>query len=186
MTFPPFYLDEKIFFILNGIGREGLDYVCAWPTFLGDPLVLSAVLLPYMMIWDPHPIGRKYTTLFLGLIAADSAAQFTKHLIYRPRPYQHFLDLVQGGSQQINAFFGLLAQQSSFPSGHTTTFFACAALLNLMYGPRFWFMYVLAAFVGFTRIYVGVHFPSDILAGALLGLFVGHGVFQISRLVPQK
>jgi undecaprenyl-diphosphatase len=57
----------------------------------------------------------------------------------------------------------------SFPSGHTSTSFACATILSVAL-PRFaplW--YLLALAIGFSRIYVGVHYPLDVVGGAVLG-----------------
>ena len=66
----------------------------------------------------------------------------------------------------------------SFPSGHTTMAFALATtvlLLHHKHRPKreVWFivlLYVVAIFVGFSRVYVGVHYPLDVLAGAVLGI----------------
>jgi undecaprenyl-diphosphatase len=58
----------------------------------------------------------------------------------------------------------------SFPSGHATVSFACATTLALAV-PRLRIpLYVLAALIAFSRVYVGVHYPFDVLAGALLGV----------------
>jgi len=58
----------------------------------------------------------------------------------------------------------------SFPSGHATVSFACAAVLALAV-PRLRVpLYALAALIAFSRVYVGVHYPFDVLGGALLGV----------------
>ena len=57
----------------------------------------------------------------------------------------------------------------SFPSGHATVAFACATVLALAVPRLAVPLYVLAAVVAFSRVYVGVHYPFDVLAGALLG-----------------
>ena len=68
---------------------------------------------------------------------------------------------------------------SSFPSGHTSTRFACAYVISRL-APRLTvFVYVLAALIGFSRIYVGVHFPLDVLAGAVLGLVVARALLML-------
>ena len=69
----------------------------------------------------------------------------------------------------------------SFPSGHATTSFACAALLATV-EPRLRVpLYVLAALIAFSRLEVGVHFPLDVLAGTVLGLVLGGAVRALRR-----
>jgi undecaprenyl-diphosphatase len=61
---------------------------------------------------------------------------------------------------------------SSFPSGHAATSFACALVLARL-SPRLTIpLFVLAALIAFSRVYVGVHYPFDVLAGVALGLAV--------------
>ena len=61
----------------------------------------------------------------------------------------------------------------SLPSGHATVAFACATVLALQVPRLAAPLYALAALIAFSRVYVGVHYPADILAGAVLGLAVG-------------
>jgi membrane-associated phospholipid phosphatase len=61
---------------------------------------------------------------------------------------------------------------SSFPSGHAATSFACALVLA-RFAPRLTIpLFILAALIAFSRVYVGVHYPFDVLAGTALGLAV--------------
>lgn len=57
----------------------------------------------------------------------------------------------------------------SFPSGHATVAFACATVLALAVPRLRWWLFGLAALIAWSRVYVGVHYPLDVLAGALLG-----------------
>ena len=87
-----------------------------------------------------------------------------KHLVERPRPWL-----------TVEGLTPLIAEHdpNSFPSGHTSASFAAASAWCRTL-PRRWMgvtAVVLAALMGFSRLYVGVHFPSDVLAGVLVGLF---------------
>jgi undecaprenyl-diphosphatase len=68
----------------------------------------------------------------------------------------------------------------SFPSGHTATSFAAAVVLGWALPRRAWLFYVLAAAIGFSRIYVGVHYPIDVLGGAVLGLLVATALLRLA------
>ena len=70
---------------------------------------------------------------------------------------------------------------SSFPSGHTSTSFACAAVLSFFVPRAAPAFYVLALAIGFSRIYVGVHWPLDVLGGIALGTAVGVAVIALLR-----
>jgi membrane-associated phospholipid phosphatase len=81
------------------------------------------------------------------------------------------------------------ADGSGFPSGHTTIAFSVAAILALHVGSRRgWKMalvpFGLAAIVGFARLYVGVHYPTDVVGGALAGVAGGSAVGAISVFRP--
>jgi undecaprenyl-diphosphatase len=111
-------------------------------------------------------VYRRWGVFALTVIAvalADWSATGLKALIGRPRPpvrYPEPKTLVP------------LPHDASFPSGHAATSFAAATMLSLSF-PRFApFLYVLAAAVAFSRVYVGVHYPLDVLGGALLGTLV--------------
>ncbi len=69
----------------------------------------------------------------------------------------------------------------SFPSGHATVSFACATVLALALPRLAWAFVALAALIAFSRVYVGVHYPGDVLAGAILGAAIGA---VVSRALP--
>ncbi|HET8607862.1 MAG TPA: phosphatase PAP2 family protein [Gaiellaceae bacterium] len=92
--------------------------------------------------------------------AADLVAYGIKVAVGRPRPHLGHALLA-------------VPYDGSFPSGHTTTSFAGATLLA-WFAPRLApGLYLLAAAIGFSRLYVGVHWPYDVLAGAALGTLLG-------------
>jgi undecaprenyl-diphosphatase len=109
---------------------------------------------------------RRWGVFALTVIAvalADWSASGLKALIDRPRPalrYPEPKTLVP------------VPHDASFPSGHAATSFAAATMLSFAFPSLAPFLYVLAAAVAFSRVYVGVHYPLDVIGGALLGALV--------------
>ena len=102
-----------------------------------------------------------------GLLALLLGALVTnvtlKNLVARVRPYDQFSDLILLIERQ---------RDFSFPSGHACSSFAAAGVIFKMARPRWWGVaaIVLAALIAWSRLYVAVHFPSDVIVGILIGL----------------
>jgi undecaprenyl-diphosphatase len=114
--------------------------------------------------------------VFAAVVAADVIADLTslglRQLIGRPRPFLAHAD----PSPLVNK-----PSTGSFPSGHTATAFACATVIAWAWPKAAVPVFVLAALVGWSRVYVGVHYPLDVLGGALLGTLVGALVAFLTR-----
>lgn len=103
--------------------------------------------------------------LLAGFVISGITVQILKHLLGRARPRITYEILFTGPS--------LRGGYDSFPSGHTTAAF-CSAFIISLYFPRYRFLfYLLAVLIALTRVIGLSHFPSDIFAGAVLGLAVG-------------
>lgn len=178
-------LDHSIFLALNRIGNEWLDYLFGWPTFLGEGYVFLPIVFLFMLIWvEPKKIPQAFIAVLICFALASFANHFLKHAIHRARPWSFFYDAISQGKVAVHFLFAI-DTAGSFPSGHTTVIFSLAYVLNRLHGKRMVFVYAIAAWVGFTRIYCGAHFPSDVLAGALVGTIasaIGFWIFdQVSR-----
>jgi undecaprenyl-diphosphatase len=97
-----------------------------------------------------------------GLAINTIVTQGLKYSIKRDRPYEKYPLL-------INPY--QIENDKSFPSGHTSTAFAVATSLSIQY--KKWYVvapaYLWASSVGYSRLYLGEHYPSDVLAGAAIG-----------------
>ena len=140
-----------------------LDKIMSMASVMGNKgLVWIAAALLLMVNRKTRFIG--ILTLAALLLATVMGEGLLKHLIQRPRPYDDF--------PSINL---LIAKSSaySFPSGHATSAFAAAAVLARYlkkYAAAFW---ALASLIAFSRLYLFMHYPTDIIAGILLGLACG-------------
>ena len=131
---------------------------------IGTPIVLYGIGI---LTKDSVTTSKSY---YIGLTVLTATVLSTalKYSINRPRPFETYPDiekLTSGGSP-------------SFPSGHTSDAFALATSLTIAY-PKWYVIapsYAWAGAVGYSRMELGVHYPSDVLAGALVGVgsaFVG-------------
>jgi undecaprenyl-diphosphatase len=111
-----------------------------------------------------------------GVLTADMLALLLKLLGGRDRPFivNPEQDPLVGTPLDL-----------SFPSGHAATAFAGATLLSAFVPRLRLLLYVLAALVAWSRVYVGVHYPLDILAGAVLGTAVGLLFLYLERHRPR-
>ncbi len=119
--------------------------------------------------------------LLVAVILADAAAQGIAGLLKTttgierpPRRYPDTHALVP------------VPHDGSFPSGHTTSSFACATVLAAAVPKAAPALYLLALAIGFSRIYVGVHWPLDVVGGAVLGVAVAIGFIALPRLAAGR
>lgn len=154
-------LDINIFRLFNMRGsRPGwLDYAMLGMTQLGNGMFSLALSALFYFLGQ----RRLAVELILGTLTLWLAVETIKILTGRARPY-----LLLSGVRII----GWQERGRSFPSGHTTQVFFIASFLSRFFaveGGMIFLLYLLAVLVAFTRIYVGAHYPRDVLAGALLG-----------------
>lgn len=101
-----------------------------------------------------------------------------KNLVARTRPYE----VIEGLRLLIEK-----PHDYSFPSGHTSASFA-AAMVYYRMAPRKWGIpaVILASLIAFSRLYVGVHYPSDVLGGLLVGVFAAWAAVKLTAYVSQR
>ena len=166
-------LEFQILNLIANMRTDLLDTILPMISSFGDKgigwIVLSVILTSI-------PRYRKAgITMGLALIFCLLIGNMTlKPLIARPRPYTYF--------PEMTLLIAPLAD-FSFPSGHTFASFASATALFLYHKKAGIAAYILAAIIAFTRLYLYVHFPSDVIAGMLLGIFSGWLAYQIVQSV---
>lgn len=105
--------------------------------------------------------------LFMALIYGINAGVYgsLKHLVQRPRPFVQQTAIVRVSSAEVMH----LQHNGSFPSGHACNAFMIAVLLAGRFRRRRYVIFGAASLVALSRVYLGVHYPSDVIAGACLG-----------------
>ena len=148
----------------------GIVTETAGPFACGIPILLFIIAL----IYKNKTLRNKAITLFLMVVIAAIFSNILKYSIDRTRPFKEydFIEKLSSGGSP------------SFPSGHTTDAFVLATGLFLLFfrrSPYAFIAYLWAIMVGYSRMYLGVHYPSDVLAGVVLGLFSAYLVLLISK-----
>jgi 4-amino-4-deoxy-L-arabinose transferase-like glycosyltransferase/membrane-associated phospholipid phosphatase len=165
-------LDVSAFFFINTHLQNGLFDV-VMPFLSNNPKLLFLPLLAWMFAKE----GRKaWPAVAIGGLAfalADSGGNTLKYLIARPRPCS-----VLEGIHLLAA----CGKSFSMPSNHAVNSFAVATAFWLLRRDFMTGAYLLvAAAIGLSRVYVGVHYPADVLAGALLGVGAAFTTVALSR-----
>jgi undecaprenyl-diphosphatase len=176
-------LDTELLVFLNGLGSTTYDPFWLFITKQLNWLPLFLLLL-YVIL---KKIGTKQTLFLLLFVAilvtfTDQATNLVKNTVQRLRPCNN---------PEINTFMRLVQVRKSFSffSGHAansmavTTFLYCIFRTKIKY---FGFLYLWPLVFAYSRIYLGLHYPLDILVGYLCGAIFGFIIYKIYQLAQQK
>ena len=150
-------------FNLRGVRPIWLDWTMLGITQLGSGYILPVLAV---VLWLIPEQGLVYNVV-LGSLTLWLVVELVKAFVGRSRPSVRLTQARIVGFKQPGR---------SFPSGHTSQIFLLITLLVQHFSFGGWAvvaLYVLAVLVGITRVYVGAHYPRDVLAGAALGLLWG-------------
>lgn len=164
-------LDTSLFFMINrGLQGGLLDVVMPFVT--DNAMLLFLPLAAWFLAREKSEALPLIAIAAVSVAFADGSGNLLKHLFARERPC--------AALEQVHLLAG--CGGFSFPSNHAANTFAFAM--------SFWFLrrnaagflcMVIASLVGISRIYVGVHYPSDVVAGALVGSAAAYGTIRLYR-----
>ena len=173
-------IDTTIYQFIESFTNPALTGVMKVITHLGDtPGIIWFVLGIILLI--PRKTRKLGILMFAGLAFSSLINNvMLKELLARPRPYnfaEQFPEFWAKVGYEYPGCLIKLSESPSFPSGHTST--SIGAAFALLLGCRKKYLaigipaFVLSLAIGFSRIYVHVHYPTDVIAGAVVGLISG-------------
>ena len=156
-------MEFELLYAIQNLHNPILDKIMVGITSLGNAgLIWIAIAVFLLLIKKTRKCGAlMLVSMILGLLIGNG---ILKNLIARERPCW------------INSNIPLLIPNPldySFPSGHTASSFTAAVVLGYYFKGWRYIFYIFASLIAFSRLYLFVHYPSDILAGVLLGVVSG-------------
>ena len=176
-------LDQQLFLFLNSINSPFWDPIMNALTgkLIWVPLYIA--ILFFMAMKYKRKFYIIVLFIILAAILADQSSVFIKNLVQRSRPcHEPVLEgLVHMFNKQCGGLYG-------FVSSHASNSFDVAVISLLFIGKRWYTVFIIlwALIVSYTRIYLGVHYPGDVLCGSLLGIIIGWSVYRLYVLTDQK
>lgn len=174
-------VDVAVFYLINRNLRNAVfDSLMPFITNKWNFAAPLGLLLLYVLVFRPSRDRIVAVSAIAVVLLADASTYLLKDLFHRIRPC-HTL-------QQVQLLSGAVCTGSfSFPSNHASNMFAVAAFFSYFYRHLVLPCFFTAALIGYSRIYLGLHYPVDVMAGVVWGLFVGFpAAFMVQRLIRAR
>ena len=183
-------LDRELFLFINQHNFSFFDFLMPWYTFKYTWIPLYIILI--ILLYKKYGVKALYVIFPLIILAAglsDATCNLFKYGIARYRPCQnteigHLVKLyAKIGHTKLHC-----GDKYGFVSAHSSTSFAIALLFTLFYKNKIATILIFswAGIMAYSRIYVGVHYPADVIIGAINGLMCGFILYFIYRYILNR
>ncbi|MGN0804178.1 MAG: phosphatase PAP2 family protein [Candidatus Coproplasma sp.] len=158
-----------------------LNYIMKYITFIGEFGAVPIACAVIMLIFKKTRKGG-FSAVFALILNFLLVNVLLKSVVNRPRPWTEFAEFTAFYEQ-----FGVrIPTDSSFPSGHTASCFCVAVACVCAFKAKGTPALAVAFLVGLSRIYLCLHYPTDVLAGALIGSACGVAGYFIAKALAKK
>lgn len=185
--------DITLFKIINTHHTLFFDWFFLFVSYLGNGWVMIPLFFVFILWKTPKSRRMRILVVAAVVLSINGVCNnAVKQLVNRPRPSAYFVSPSANTATEEGRSYGVHVvgerlRDHSFPSGHANTAFTIATLAVLIFGIRFWPAFLVAIAVAYSRVYTGVHFPLDTLAGACIGSIIVLVVWYGAAIVaPQK
>lgn len=180
-------IDQKVFLFLNQINSKSFDSIMDFISYSPIPgIILLIIFFIYGYKIQRKLIFLSFIFLIINFALTDIiSSKGFKDNIKRLRPMhepQIMSQVHTGGEGRGGGKFG-------FVSSHATNTFGVAMFLSLLFRrntKKFYLTFLFAGLVSYSRIYLGKHYPLDIICGAVLGIFISFCVFSFYRWISRQ
>lgn len=169
--------DNILLFFQEAVRNPVLTPVFKIITTLGNGGAVWIGLTILMLILPrTRKIGFMTTLSLIGTLLVNNV--FLKNVVNRTRPYE----VIEGLTYLVRAPI-----DSSFPSGHSACSFAVACVMYRRLPKRYGVpALILAVLIAVSRLYVGVHYPSDVLFGTISGIVISYGAEALAKWIMEQ
>lgn len=174
-------LDILIWINNNWHGVPFINHLFKYITYLGEVGIIWIITALTLLIFKKtRKCGIYVAIALLSTLILNNL--LLKNLIARPRPFAENVEFIEF----IKSIGMDLPGEFSFPSGHTFSAFSCATIITLVFKKKGAYAFIPATIISFSRVFLCVHYVTDVLGGAILGVGIAFAIYYLCEFILKK